>query len=966
MIPMRHLLVPVCLSLFLAAAPASIAAHHQAGYDPAAASRTSASALELKPDPAVRYGVLDNGLRYAILANDTPEGSGALWMHFDVGSLAEEDDQRGLAHYLEHMAFNGSENVPEGEMVQILERHGLAFGADTNAFTSLDQTVYTLDLPNLDDETLDAAFFLFRETADKLTITDAAVDRERGVILSEQRTGDTAQFRALQAQWAFFFPDARFKDRLPIGLVEVIETAPAQRLRDLYEAYYRPERAFLVFVGDAEPDAIKARIIDSFADWEPLGPDGEDPAAGAYASRDLAAGYHFDPDVRPSLTLAAIRPTVDRPDTVENRIASLQRWIGNAILNRRFQRLSRTPDAVFLNAQAGHTSLYDHADMASVVVLSAAENWAEALAVGEQELRRALEYGFTEAERAEQLAIVRNAFESRTERAGTRQSSALAESLVSAFNDEEVFTHPADDLAQFEVFADALNLDAVEAAFRAQWTGVEPQLFFSSNVALDNAQSAILEAFEASRAAPVEPLIETEALSFAYSDFGAPGLVASQEVVAGLSDGVDFTAVRFENGVRLTVASTDFEDDRVRVVVRVGGGVLEMPIDRPGLNTLASQTFITGGLEAHPVDAIQSLIAGRTVGLGFSLGEDAFVFSGGTSPDDLELQLQLFAAYLIAPGYRPEALAQLRQAVESVYDTLDATPGAVFQNEGARVLRSGDSRYGLAAKTDLLARTSEELDAALSRALNEGAIEIAIVGDVETDAAIAYVASTFGALAARDVEPRAFQAARTVRFPDPGGDPFVLTHGGEANRAMMFTAWPTIDDSDVDAVRALALLRRVLSLKLIDQVREAEGATYSPSAVSAHSSVHPGYGYIGVSLDLVPDDVDRFFSIVDDIAAELAAGDISADEFERARAPLMESLEEQLQSNSYWLGLASRAQSDPERIARHFSRRAGYAALTVQDVSAVAAQYLTPENAFRLAILPETAPTATGGEEATQ
>jgi zinc protease len=189
------------------------------------------AASDLVPDPAVRLGVLPNGMRYAIRKNATPPGTAVMRLLIDVGSTAEAEDERGLAHFIEHMAFNGTTNVPEGEMVRILERLGLEFGADTNAFTSYDQTGYLLDLPNVKAETVDTALYLLRETASEIRFDAKAIDRERGVILSELRTRANYAQRNRESLFEFTVPDTRIATRSPIGDRSVIETAPAERFR---------------------------------------------------------------------------------------------------------------------------------------------------------------------------------------------------------------------------------------------------------------------------------------------------------------------------------------------------------------------------------------------------------------------------------------------------------------------------------------------------------------------------------------------------------------------------------------------------------------------------------------------------------------------------------------------------------------------------------------------------------------
>src|SRR5580704_11927688 len=242
---------------------------------PAATLQWPQAHSDLKADSSIRFGVLPNGMRYAIMKNATPPGQVSMRLRFDVGSLMERDDQQGLAHFLEHMAFNGSTNVPtRGDMVKDLERLGLAFGADTNAGTDFNATTYKFDLPKSDDQSVDTSLMLLREIAGNLTLDQGAMDQERGVILSEERLRDTPGYRITKQRFGFLMAGQRPPERFPIGLVPVIQNAKVDLIADIYRKYYRPERATLVIVGDVDPAAMEAKIKARFGDWEGKGPAG--------------------------------------------------------------------------------------------------------------------------------------------------------------------------------------------------------------------------------------------------------------------------------------------------------------------------------------------------------------------------------------------------------------------------------------------------------------------------------------------------------------------------------------------------------------------------------------------------------------------------------------------------------------------------------------------------------------------
>ena len=258
---------------------------------------------DVKPDPAVRFGQLANGMRYAIVHNDTPAHETSIRLRIGSGSMEERDDQQGLAHFLEHMAFKGSTHVPRDEMIKLLERHGLAFGPDTNAQTQFTQTVFMLDLPESDPATLDLGLMLMRETASELTLAQGSMDSERGVVLSEERVSDTPDYEAMKKRLEFQFPGQLAPNRLPIGKVDVLKTAPVSLIRDYYAANYRPDRATLVVVGDVDPAAMEAAIKAKFAGWTPVGQETAEPDFG-----QVAQARRAEPADR-----AARRPRLDHP-----------------------------------------------------------------------------------------------------------------------------------------------------------------------------------------------------------------------------------------------------------------------------------------------------------------------------------------------------------------------------------------------------------------------------------------------------------------------------------------------------------------------------------------------------------------------------------------------------------------------------------------------------------------------------
>ncbi|MED5548604.1 MAG: insulinase family protein [Pseudomonadota bacterium] len=903
---------------------------------------------DLPADPDVRYGQLDNGLRYAIRQNDTPPNVASVRLVFNVGSLAEAEDQRGLAHFIEHMAFNGSTEVPEGEMVPLLERHGLQFGPDTNAFTGYETVGYQLDIPEVDEETVDTALFLMRQTASELLMDSEAIDRERGVILSEERFRNTPIRRWNTALWRFRLPDSRVPDRDAIGTVDVIENAQRERFVDYYENYYVPQRGMLVVVGDVDPDTIEAKIRDEFADWQSIEDPRVDPDIGSVTEgRPLSVGYFHDPEIYTIFTVDAVRPHEDELDTSQARFENNLANLGDAILSRRFATLTSSGTSPLIQASANHGSDFGIADRATVLAIMRPDQWQDGIAVVEQELRRAVEHGFTEAELAEQIANMRTALRDAADQAGTRTSANLADQTWSMWRQDQVLTTPASMLERFEASLDDVTVEAVNAAFREQWEGVEPLLYLASPMQIENPEEAIRQTWTQSREQPVEAPEDSGASEFAYGDFGPAGEVVSREEIEDLG----LVRFRFGNGVAVTFKQTDFEDRSIRVRLDFGRGELE-PRAQDGVDIISGSVFTSAGLGEHSEDELGRVLAGRNIGYGFGVGDDSFTFQATTTPSDLRVQFDLLTAFLTDPGWRQEGLDQFRAVIPEIRRNLYSSPSGVLQADVTRMIRGGDARYGLPDAEQVAAIDMAAVQAFLEPALEEAPIEVTVVGDVSEADLVAALAPTLGALPERAASWPDYDEARTIRFPDPVEEPVVLYHNGPDYQAMANVYWPTFDDSDPRRTRALSLLRAVFDLKLTERLREQEGFTYSAFNNTNTSDVYPDYGYLYVGADVRVENVDATYAAIEELAADLAAGEVTEDEVLRARRPLLEQIENAFENNGAWMSWLAQSWSHPDRLERIRALTADYESITREDLVALAETYLQPQDSWRVTILP--------------
>ena len=909
---------------------------------------------DLKPDPTVVYGRLDNGMRYVLMPNDTPKGRISMRLLVAAGSLMETEDQRGLAHFLEHMAFKGSQNMPAGDLVQYLQRLGMAFGADTNAHTSFEETVYQLELASNDFGLMDKSLTVMRETADRLLILGAEVDRERGVILSEKRLRDTPEYRATVDNLGFLLPSSLIPQRFPIGLDSVIETAPRQRLVDFYHTWYRPERMTLVVVGAVDTTAFALQIKGHFASMRASTPPPANPDLGTIAARGGAARLYSDPDGQTRVSLESVSYADPGADTRASRERDIALYLANGVLTRRLASLALQGNAGFTNGSAQVNDLLRFARIGSVSMECKPEQWKSAVAIAEQELRRALTYGFTAAELEEQKKNLLSMFEQQAKGAATRESHELADDLVEHLSEFNVFTDPAYDLAELQRVLPGITSERAMQALRDLWQpGGGPLVFVSGPITLDHPEAEILQVLASSQAAPVAPPKDGTEQKFAYTDFGTPTALAERKVAPAL----DVIQVRFGNNVRLNLKRTTFEANAVLVGIRFGGGRLELPRDKPALKLLADQAFVSGGLQKHSYDELNRITAGRNVSLDFTVEDDAFVFTGRTTPDDLTLQLQIMAAYFTAPGYRAEALDRFRQSLAALYLNLTRTPGGVQQSQVARYLRDGDPRFGYPDRAEAAAATFEQLRAWLTTPLATGYLEISLVGDFDPETALQAIASTFGSLPTRDAQKPPYTAEREVHFPG-GRRLATFTFEGRDQKAYASVYWPTTDFSHTTEVRRLFVLAKVLEGRILERIRVQEGLSYTAQSANLPSVAFPGYGVLYAIVDATPPTAAELTQQIRDSAAAITREGVTQDELERARNPLVTTLKKLLADNNYLLSaIVSGSQEQPDRLIRATTSLKELEGLTVADLNQVAQKYLRSADSLPVVVVPSEAST---------
>jgi zinc protease len=918
---------------------------------------------DIPADPTVTFGVLPNGMRYAIEHNATPPGQVSVRFVILAGSMQEGPDQHGLAHFLEHMAFHGSTHVADGDERATLERMGLRFGPDVNAATGPQATMYKFDLPAGDSAHVDAALMFTREIASELTLDAKLMDAERGVILNEARAREGAVQDLRQALIADRIGDHPFA-RLTVGTSNDIKTGTVAALRTFYDAYYRPERAVLVVVGDVDPAAVEAKIKARFSDWTGRGTPGADPAPVSAAPAeapsikiDSAAGAPGS-----GLVLMWNHP-YQGPDLTR---ADLSRHIALNLAERAVVgRAGKENDA------AGNPLMAANGPSTETIAgVARTTEWrtvtvnrlGPAVNLLMTEERQLAQFGLTQAELDLQVARSRAEQDDYVRTGATRSTLALADGLVGSATSGEVYLSPEQQLAALDATVHDLTLARANELLRDELTASAPRLVYYGPPLPADGEAVLRRALAEAHGAPVVAYVDPGAAVWRHTDFGPPGKVAERRVMP--ETGATF--VRFANGVTLVVKHTDFAKDQVLVTADLGFGQLALPRDRVAASDLGVSLFLLGGLTDLTLRQMGETLIGHHVPALLAMQPDHFqinnLSAGPPTPsEDLGLQLQVITAELTAPGWRVNDWNAFLTNADDADRAARSNPAAFYIRNVVPDLhvdparRADDMRWEPSTAEMRRTWTPEQAEAFIRPIIETSPLQVTVVGDVTVDAAIGAVASTLGALPPRPQQAEPAKL-RDVRFPAPRKDPLVFKYGGPADQALTVVDWPTTDAfANTRQTQAARVLADVMTARLFDELRVKHGWTYSPSVGADFSTFLPGYGTITARVTSRPQDIPAILDAIDAIAADIAQNGVSADAFARAVEPRIDATKRAYSSNVEWLVALAGGQRDPRFLHLQLSTLADLQSLTPDDVRAAARRWLMKDRSLRIEIVPAVA-----------
>jgi zinc protease len=898
----------------------------------------------------VRTGTLPNGLRYYVRRNARPENRLELRLVINAGSVLEDDDQKGLAHFVEHMLFNGTRRFAKNEIIAYLESIGVRFGADLNAYTGFDETVYILPVPTDKPGLVERSFDVLEDWAGGALFDSTEVVKERGVVLEEWRGGLGAGSRIRDKQFPVLFHGSKYADRLPIGDTTILKSANPSPLRRYYTDWYRPDLMAVIAVGDYDPDRIEALIRERFGRLTNPATPRPRPQVAVPGHDSTLITIATDAEEQ----VSAIQLIYKHPPAPLVRLADyltlLARRLYNQMLNSRLTEITRKPDAPFAFASSSYGGFVRGTD---VYFLSATVKDGEIQTGLEALLREALRvdrHGFLPAELERAKASLLRGLESAYAERDKSESGEYAAEYINHFLTAEPTPGIAWEYNAARQVLPAVTLDDVNALGRQWITDVNRVIAVSAPTgpqAAVPAESALLAGFQRVDGEQVAAWTETVSDAPLVATAPAPGRIVQETH----DDSLNLTDWRLSNGIRVLVKPTDFKADEVSIRGWSPGGSSIVSDDDYVNASLASLAMSRSGVASFDAVELQKKLAGKRAGVNLGLGALTEEISAGGSPKDLETIMQLIYLKVTAPRRDEASFNALRAQFVPILANRNNVPGEVFQDTVILTMQQNHPRaQPLTAQVLQQADYNRAYEIFADRFADASDFTFVIVGAVDLDSLKPLVAQWLGALPATGRK----ETWRDVGMNSPTGVITKTVRKGvepKAQTVVFFTGDATYDPASRYAIRSMGEL---LEMKLLENLREALGGTYSVSAGGSLSKVPTSEYQFTISFGSAPEMVDSLWNTVLAVIDTVKRVGATPEELQKVREQQIRAQEVSLKENAYWLGnIAARTENGEDLHGLASYTKDFIEKLTSEQIRDAARRYLNMERYARFMLLPE-------------
>ena len=901
----------------------------------------------LPMDPAVTVGELDNGLKYYIRQNSQPENRAELRLVVNAGSVLEDDTQLGLAHLVEHMAFNGTEHFEKQELIDYLESIGMAFGPSINAYTSFDETVYMLQVPTEDPETVATGFQILEDWAHLVSFEPDEIDKERGVVIEEWRLGRGAEARIQDQQLPILFTDSHYAERLPIGKVEILQNFPHEELTRFYNTWYRADLMAVVAVGDFDPAEIEQLIQTHFNRLPVPASPLERPYFDVPDHAETYYAIASDPEATGSQVGVLAMRNPPEVTTVVGYRQSLVDALVSGMMNNRFQELMQQADPPFVAAFSGQGEFVRTKSAFQIIALVQEDGHARGLEALFVEAERAARHGFTEGELGRQkLDLVRGLEQTFNDREN-QESLRFASQYINHFLRGDAIPGIEFEYMAAQALMETIDLDLVNEVARTN-------LDQANRVVLANAidkpglttpsQTDFEQVFAEVTSMEIEPYVDTTLDEPLVPEPPEPGSVVGESMI----DELNMTVWTLSNGVTVWLKPTDFKEDEIIMRATSPGGWSNSSLDDHQSAAIAAGLVQQGGVGAFSAIDLQKALAGKAVQVSPSIDQNTEGMSGSASPQDLETMLQLVWLYFTGPREDETAFQAFIAQGRAVLENLGSSPMTAFADTFSVTMAQGHPRsrpISVAILDEIDLNTG--VDFYEERFADASDFTFVFVGAIDLDVLRPLAEQYLGSLPIverpdgpvdLDIDPPDGHIEKTVRA---GVEP-------QSQTIMAFTGPFEYTAQNRVGMRMIA---KTLELRLRERMREDLGGTYNVGVNGGYEQIPEERYTVTVAFGSDPLRAEELHGVVFEELRKLQAEGPSQEDVDKVVETERRSRETNMQLNPYWaiqlIGAKASGQ-DP----RFLLDTTTLDAVTIQSIQEDAQRYLNENRVVVVTLLP--------------
>lgn len=909
-----------------------------------------AEAQSLPSDERLVTGELDNGLKYIVRKHAVPPGRAALYLHVSSGSLNETDKQRGIAHYLEHMAFNGSKNFPPGSVIPFFQGMGLSFGRHQNAFTSFDQTTFMLEMPDNKKETLEKAFSFFSDVGTKLSLLPHEIDEERQIILEEKRSRLGAQQRVQDYIFERIAPGSIFGQRLPIGTEETLLHMGEQDFKDYYTKWYVPSNMTLMVVADMDEKQVVELISKTFGGGEKK-PKPADQDVGVKAQTAPRAIVASDPELtEASISINRIEPPHTATLTVPQLKQDIVESLAQICFDRRMERKVNEGKLKSQDISASAGEVANAIRQSGVSATGEPGNWKVILAELGTELQRARVHGFTQKELDDAKTRVLSGAERSVQVEGTMQAAMMLRVMNSRVAAGEPLMSPEQRLKLTKELLPQIELKDVSWAFSKMFDPANATFVaeLPSNADVPSEADFLKLGLAAVN---VEPAAETVAEGAKTLLEQAPKAGTVAQLSEHAASGVH-TAV-LGNNMIVHHRFMDYKKNEASITITLAGGEIEETAENRGVTQAAMLAFDKAATSRLSSNDVTDLMAGKKVGVRAGAGRDAVTVSISGDPAELETGLQLAYALMTDGKVEQPAFDQWKTEYAQRIAARKKQPQGMIQEAMSNTIApAGEVRLRPLEQAQLDKLTRDQAQAWFTRLVTKAPAEVSIVGDIKQDEAMALVTKYLGSLASRPaITDKTMDELRNIKRP-VGPLTNHLELSTQTPMSVVINGFFGADQSDLKDTRLLQIAARVLSTRMITVIREQEQLVYSIGANSLPGTDYPGYGMFVAAAPTEPGKTDALDKRISAMYAEFAQGGPTDEEMDVARKQFANNFDEQMKDPAFWAGRLASLTYRAGKLDDVMTGPEAFQKYTAAEVKEAFAKYFKPEATMSIIVKP--------------